>query len=107
MAIKSKNIGSTSFFKINRNVTHSHFLGLEFQRITTRREGQAPFAVGARIQESNLCLCPQRASNDVAIVIDVLSYRRGRLHGAMHTNDFSGFNKYPVPETTILTDYRT
>ena len=107
MAIKSKNIGSTSFFKIDRNVTHSHFLAWSFNVLRHVVRGKRLFAVGARIQESNLCLCPQRASNDVAIVIDVLSYRRGGFHGAMHTNDFSGFNKYPVPETTILTDYRT
>jgi hypothetical protein len=50
---------------------------------------------------------PQRASNDVAIVIDVLSYRRGGFHGAVHTNNFSSFNEDPVPETTILADYRT
>jgi len=96
-----------SFFKIARNVTRSHFLDLQFQRITTRDEWQAPFTVGsfARVWDSNLCL--RRASNDVAIVIDVLSYRRGGFHRAVHTNDFSSFNEDPVPETTILTDYRT
>jgi hypothetical protein len=45
VAIKSKNIEFMSFFKIDRNVKRSHFLGLNLPRIATCDEGQVPFAV--------------------------------------------------------------